>query len=1201
MEGARPDPPAARGPTVIELCGSMRVELAGRQVASSLPGRQGRMVFAYLVVNRRRPVGRGELLEVLWPGAAPGAPDAGLNTVLARVRRAVGPGVIDGRGELRLRLPPDAEIDIERARAQSEVAERRLAGGDLETAAAAAHAALEIVERPLLPGIEGSWVETCRSELAGLEPGLLEVLARAALAVGDREHLATAERVASRLAERHPFRESGYVLLMEIHARRGNAAEATLTYDRLRCRLRDELGTVPSPSVSALHDQLLRTGRGPPGGPYEPPPAGSPGRGGAGASVPLPVIGGVVAGTRFVGREAHLERLRQPWLEADAGERRFSLLVGEPGVGKTRLAAQFAAEVHRAGATVLYGRCDEEPLLAYQPLVQALRHYLQFGDWQADPACGPDLGQLARLLPETRPESVAGGESFAPDPESERFLLFEAVTRLVGRASRVRPLLLILDDLHWADKPTLLLLRHMMRLTDPARLMVLGVFRDVDVDAGHPLVELVADLRWERRVERHALEGLDEQETDALVAARLDAQASPGFVRGLRTQTEGNPFFIEEALRSLLEARAVESGEAASEQALTSIGVPDSVADVILRRLGRVSSPTREVLSAAAVIGREIDIKIAAALLDLPAERILEAMEEAMTAGLVGEVAGLVDRFMFSHALVRNAIYGRLSRSRRVRLHLRVGEALEQAAARGGGAGPGELAHHFFLARELGGAARAVGYAVQAGDEAARSLAYEEAAAHYRRALEAFALDTAGDEAARCDILLALGRVQWQAGDAAARETYFEAADSAGRRGAARQLAYAALGLGERYWEAGGVDRRHHELLARALDVLSAEDSTPRVRVMARMAENLHFTAPAEGAALSLEALAMARRIGGVNTLITALMGRHVALLHIEHLDERLRLIDEILALAEGRPALVAEAHHWRLFDLCELGDLTEAHRDHAALAALARELRQPLLEHLALGWQGTFAHLAGDVEEAERLAGRSSDVAGRAQVTHPRNPLASMLFTLRRHQGRLGELLPAIRALAAGGSASLAWSAALVVAEVETGAVERGEARYERLAGGDFAAIPRDWYWSGTTALLAEMCVAVGDIDRAPVLYALLEPFADRFVQIIFTTCWGSVARYLGLLAGAMDRFDLAERHFEAALAGNARMGAVLMTAETQCAYGAMLLRRDRPGDRERAAGLGALAERIAAPRGLDGLCSRARGLVAGRRGSPL
>ncbi|HEU0318817.1 MAG TPA: hypothetical protein VFR49_15890, partial [Solirubrobacteraceae bacterium] len=585
-----------------------------------------------------------------------------------------------------------------------------------------------------------------------------------------------------------------------------------------------------------------------------------------------------------------------------------------------------------------------------------------------------------------------------------------------------------------------------------------------------------------------------------------------------------------------------------------------------------------------------------AALLDLPAERILEAMEEAMTAGLVGEVAGAVDHFMFSHALVRNAIYGRLSRSRRVRLHLRVGGALEQAAGSGGAAGPGELAHHFFLARELGGAAKAVRYAVQAGDEAARSLAYEEAAAHYRRALEAFDLGDERDEAARCDILLTLGRVQWQAGDAAARETYFEAADSAGRRGAARQLAYAALGLGERYWEAGAVDPQYQQLLARALDELGPEDSKPRSHVMARMAENLHFTAPEQGVELSLEALDMARRIGGVDTLVTALMGRHVALLHIEHLDKRLRLIDEVLGLAQGHPALAAEAHHWRLFDLCELGDLTEAHRDHAELTALAHTLRQPLLQHLAVGWEGAFAHLAGDVEAAERLAGRSAEFAKQAEVWHATSSLASMLFTLRRQQGRIYELLPAMQSLAGGESATLAWSAALALAEVETGAVEEGRARYAKLAGPDFAAIPRDWYWSGTAAVLAETCAALGDVERAPRLYALLEPFAERSIQIIFTACWGSIHRYLGLLAGVMDRFDVAERHFEAALLANARMGALLMTAETQCAYGALLLRRGLPGDAERAADLGLLAHRVSAPRGLDGLRARAELLMAAR-----
>ncbi|MEA2190063.1 MAG: hypothetical protein QOI73_184, partial [Solirubrobacteraceae bacterium] len=1017
----------------------------------------------------------------------------------------------------------------------------------------------------LLAGVDGAWIDSARTELAALEPGLLELLGRASLEAADREGLAAAERAARTLCERHPFRESGYALLIEAQARLGNVAEATLTYDRVRVLLRDELGTVPSPGLAALHDELLRNGRLGSRPPPPPPAPDSP----RDDVVPLPAIGTTASSAPFVGREAQLERLRSLWQQACAGERRFELLMGEPGVGKTRLASHFAAEVHDGGATVLYGRCDEEPLLAYQPFVEALRHYLRHGDWAQDGAAG-DLHQLSRLLPEAGTPAGDGAEASTKDPDGERFMLFEAVARLVDRATRRRPLLIVLDDLHWADKPTLLLLRHMLRLSGPSRLMLLGIFRDVEVDPDHPLVELIADMRRERRFERLALEGLDERETDALVAARLDAAPSAGFVRGLRTQTEGNPFFIEEALRSLVEARAVQSGAAASEQALESMGVPESVADVILRRLGRVSEAARDVLTTAAVIGREFDLRVVQALVDLPAERVLDATEEAIAAGLAGEVAGAFDRFVFCHALVRDAIYDRIFTSRLLRLHLRVGEVLEAEHAHDA-ATIGELAHHFFLARELGVAARAVRYCMRAGELAARSLAYEESAEHYRRALKAFALDSGGDEACRCDILLAQGRVQWQAGEGAARDTYFEAAASARARGDAERLAGAALGLGERYWEAAAVDEQVQGLLEEALAALPERDSRKRARLMARMAENLHFTADKErGERLSFEAVEMARRLDDPSTLRTALMGRHVSLLHIAHLDERLRLIDEVLALPRGQRALTAEAHSYRLFDLWEAGDVAAAQLDQDALTALSQELRQPLLDHLALGWQGTFAHLAGDVEEAERLARESYEVADRAQVRSARGSYASMLFTLRRHQGRIAELLPAMQWLAHGATtAPPAWSAALALAQIETGALEEGRERYERIARDDFA-LPRDWYWSLTTALLVEACAALRDTARAPSLYALLEPFAERFVQVIFTASWGSIHRYLGLLAGVMERFDDAEAHFERALERNAGMGAVLMTAETQCAYGALLLRRAGAGDAELAAQLG-------------------------------
>ncbi len=1178
----------------IELAGTLRAEISGRDVATRLPGRQGRALFAYLVVNRHRPVGRDELIDVLWPVVPPVAPEAGLSTVLTRVRRALGDGVVTGRGELRLRLDPAAQIDVEQAATAAERAERALAEGDPRAARATAEAALEILGRPLLPGIEGDWVDGLRGELESHEPVLLEVLARAALTIGDGEHLALAERVARALAERHPFRESGHSLLLQTHGRRGNVAEATLAFDRLRALLREELGTVPSSAVSALHEELLRDGRL-----AGPPTAESPAApGGATRPLPLPQIGGTAAATRFVGREEHLERLRAAWQEASAGRRRLALLVGEAGVGKTRLASRLAAELHAAGATVLYGRCDEEPLGHYQPFTEALRHELRHGPASSDPAAADDLAQLARILPEARAAGAgagAGDEGGAPAPEpdleGERYRLFEAVAGLVGRACERAPLLLVLDDLHWADRPTLKLLRHLLRHGDPARLMVLGLARDVEAGDGHPLTELIADLRREQRFDRVALAGLTESETGALVAARLPVPASAGFVRGLRDQAQGNPFFMEEALRALVDARVVEPGAEATAAALASIGVPESVADIVRRRVGRLSEPAREAVTAGAAIGPQFDLPIVQALLERTAEEIIDALDEAVASGLLVEVAESVDRFAFCHALAREAIYASLSRTRRLRLHLRVARALEAT-----GASAGELARHFFAARAVGAAGEAVRYALLAGDEAARSLAYEDSVAHYRRALEAIDADPEADEARRCEILLALGRVQWRSGDAAARATYHEAVASARARGDAVQLGRAALGLCERYWEASAADRSHGPLIADAVEALSGEDSALRARLMARLAESLHFTAEQDrGLALSAEAVAMARRLGDREALVMALMSRHVALLHIEHLDERLQLSDELLVVGGAHRALRAEALHWRLLDAFELGAVEEARRDHAELSALAVELRQPLLEHLALGWEGTFAHLEGDVEAAERIATRSFERAGRAQVGHAQSYVAGMLFTLRRQQGRVGELLGSMPDLASAGSANLAWTAALALTEIETGDLEAGRERYGELVADGAAAVPRDWFWLLTVALLAESCHALGDAEQAAGLYDLLAPYGERYVQVIFAANWGSARRHLGMLAAVLERLDEAEAHLRAALAANERIGAVLMVAETQCELAALLARRAGPGDREGARELARLAAAAAAQRGLDGLERRARAILAG------
>lgn len=1166
----------------VRLRGPLVVEIGSRRVEDRLPGGRGLALFAYLALNRQRAVSRDELIDALWPQAPPQFPEAALSTVLARVRRAVGGETVPGREALVLALPAPVIVDVEVADDRMAEAERALCEGRVRVALEAACHALEILNSPLLPGLEGRWLDERRHESSELQPRLRQLVAQAGLSLGGAD-LASAEHAARRLVERHPYRESGHGLLMEALARGGNVAEALRVFEQLRQFLREELGTSPSPSVTRLHERLLR------GEPAAVRPAGAPGRERkaappAAASTPVAAAGGP-----FVGRDEQLGLLRARWEEVAAGARRLVLLTGEPGVGKTRLAVRFAEQLGSTGGRVLYGRCDEEAALPYQPFVEALGDYLRHDD---APRAGEDLDlelqDLGRLVPAARRLLPRAGEPTPGDLESERYRLFEAATSMLTHAAQTGPLVLIADDLQWADRPTLLLLRHVLRHPEATRIMVLATFRDMEVGPGHPLARLLSDLRRDVHCECIALAGLDYNETAALVAGRFARPVGDEFVGALRRQTDGNPLFIEEALRLLTDAGEQDD----LEDALQGIGVPESVAEVILRRLERLSETTTKLLTTASVIGPEFDLAVLEDLLGVDEEKILAALEEAVDAGLLVEVAEQVDRFTFCHALVRKAIYQRQTASRRMRLHHRVGEALERLAGRE--VYPAELAHHFFVARPVAGRDRAVRYAVQAAERAVESLAYEEAQTQYRRALEAFGAEGSGDEAQRCELLLALGRVQWQVGGGAeARRTFQAAAASAKRQGAAEQLACAALGLGERYWEANMADPGSTRLLAEALAGLGDRDSALRARLTARLAQNLHFRGQsARALALSEEAVALARRVGQRPALVLALLGRHVTLLHAEHLEDRLRLLDEVLSLVPAGSQLKAEAHQWRLYALFEMGNIAAAREEQARLETLAADLRRPLFEYLATSWRSVWAALDGRLEEAESLGHEAYKLGRRARVYDAGSTSAATLLALRREQGRAADLPETIVEYAGDYAALPAWQAALTLAQLEAGDEHGACERYETVAGAGFPT-PPDFLWLTMTATLAEVCAQLSDVAGAPLLYERLLPYADRCVQVSIASCWGSVERYLGLLAGVMGRHDAAVAHAEAAVERNLALGAPLLVARARYNCAGSLLARDAAGDRPRALELAGAALQTARSLGAGRLAEQAARLA--------
>ncbi|HEX5621410.1 MAG TPA: AAA family ATPase, partial [Solirubrobacteraceae bacterium] len=666
--------------TRIRLCGPLALEIDGRDVAASVPAGQARTLLAHLLAHRGGPVERAELIDVLWPEDPPRDPQAALRPILSRLRRAVAPAEIEGRERVRLVLPEPLWTDVEAA-AQAEPRE-----------------ALNLIGPGFLPEIEAEWARAPREEIEELRLAALE-------RVGD-------ESAARELVARAPYRESGYRLLMQALAAAGNVAEALRVYDQLRVLLRDELGITPAPEIVALHQRLL-------GGEH---------------SVPVPAILAARQGT-FIGRTSELESLRDAW---SAGRRRFALVSGPPGIGKTRISAEAAQSID---GTVLYGSSPPEPLLSYQPFVEALGHYAR----NAMPTLsGPGAVELAHLIPELTVDPGTGPVS--DDPETRRYLMFEAVSALLRAAT---PALLVLDDLHWADRPTLQLLRHVLRAQDDAHLLIVGTCREGE--APPELADLLADLRRDRLLTAVALTGLDEDDVAAVMTAQAGQQAPSALVHTVHAETDGNPFFVEEVVRHLLETDRFGDALAPGQ-----IGVPEGVKDVLLRRLGRLSEPCRTTLLHAAVLGREFDFPTLQRMAEISEDTVIAALEEALEARLAVDAGG---GYAFTHALVRETLYGTLSAPRRQRLHARAAAALEPSAAT-----LSALARHHRLAGPAGDAQKAIEFSLQAGARASSLFAWEEAASHFEGAL-AVMDRAAADPATRARLLVALADLMAVIGD----------------------------------------------------------------------------------------------------------------------------------------------------------------------------------------------------------------------------------------------------------------------------------------------------------------------------------------------------------------------------------------------------------------------------------------------------
>ncbi|MEA2316306.1 MAG: hypothetical protein QOD44_495 [Solirubrobacteraceae bacterium] len=867
----------------------------------------------------------------------------------------------------------------------------------------------------------------------------------------------------------------------------------------------------------------------------------------------------------LLGRARELGELMGALDDARAKRGGVVLLAGEPGIGKTRLARALGEHAREAGAHVAWARgWDGGGAPAFWPWVQVLR---ALSADRADDRLRADLGagarRVAQIFPELRerlglPEAAEPAES-----EQARFALFDAVAVFLRNVAADAPVVLLLDDIHTADLPSLLLLAFLARAIGDCPVLVVTTHHEAGPARGPEVEGVFGELsRFGRRIE---LRGLGDADIRRLIAHRSGADPSDELVAKLAAVTEGNPFFSDEVVRLLV----AQSRADAPLEPGARVPLPDGVRDAIRRRLQPLSPETREALEVASVAGRGFRVATLERAAGIPRAELLERLDDALAQHVLAEAPSQAGSFRFAHGLIRETLYNDLSPIRRARLHGAVGEALATAATGPGGAGLLELAHHFIEAAPAGDAHRALDYAERAGHEALRVLAYEQAGDLFDAALRALDLTGEPDERRRGELLLARGQAQMHAGEDAARATLLDAVAIARALPDHDLLGRAALSLGGFGLSPGIVDDQLVTVLEEALAAIDPADSALRARLLVRLAVAIYWcNEPDRREALAGEAVSIARRLGDPATLAYVLDQGRIATSGPDTLERELAWAHELFALAEdvGDPELAVRARVWHIDLLLELDDLPAADMAIAALDRIATDVRDPRARSYIPLHRARRALMEGRAEDAQRLIDEGVQLAWSLQDSTVPILAGAQLFSLRRAQGRLGELEDAVRQFADSLPAMPAWRCALAVLYLDDG--REGEARreLEHLASRGFGDVPRDNVWMLTMALLAELCEGLEDGERAAQVQTLLEPFARRNVVSPEGIFGGPVTRYLALCAAAQGDWDSAREHMVAARSAAERLSLGPMLALLALDEARILARRNGPGDAEAA-----------------------------------
>ncbi len=903
----------------------------------------------------------------------------------------------------------------------------------------------------------------------------------------------------------------------------------------------------------------------------------------------------------LAGRQLQLAHLAAEFERAEEGGTRLTLIAGEAGIGKSRLVSEFLARLESAGAVVLFGRCDQEGLIPYQPIVEALQDHLagEGGDL-VRANLGPEWLDLRRLLPGNDEPSVDVASAAISLP-SQRYRLFEGVVTLLSMASQKHSLVLVLEDLHWSDSPLLALLRHLLRNRRLRRTHIIGTYRETEFADDHPLHNFLAEVGHDDAFTSMTLGGLGEAGLAEIFEAVGPGSAAADraeYLGKVFERTDGNPFFVLEMFRHLHEFGSAEA---------TGSELPGGVRELVTARMQLLPVPVRGALGAAAVIGHYFDFALLQRALGIPAGELSDLLEVAVRAGHVVEIGTTPGtEFRFTHIISRDAVYQSLAPAERAAIHHRVGEALEGLVPGWTTHAPEQLAYHFERSGRPGDVERTVRYARIAGERALNALAFEDAVSYFQAALRAHGRSATATTLERCEILLRLGRAQScvegriaGAERAQAIATFTSAAILARELGSTELMVRAALdGIWHWLEGAGSYGGLEGGMLRLQEDVLSwipDEPSPERLALLVSL-RGLYAAAvkPGNRERCAQEIQNIAAVLPGPEWTIQGDLQSALEAWETGRFSEAVAAFDRCVSSdhAGARPEILSQALFLRVIGVARLGDLAAMRESVHRLREFAEDFRDPVLRLYAdCFFAGGFAHMRGDIQGAIAHVDRAAEVVPDIGSRHAAGAVPYQRFNLHLFVGNWDALRYLwgiwLRNPVTQQRSAVAWSAA------HAGDLATANAQLDCLASGE-APISDDRFRMNVLCHFSEAAALAGRLDVAEKLYDDLLGKEGHFfdcgtAQFVV----GPVGRPLGMLASLLQRWDAADAHFEAALRAAKDMEHRPAVADTTLQYARSLVARNQWADRSRAREMAEFAEAEARAMGYVPLLAQAGELL--------